>query len=139
MARKQTAVKKIESAKKSRPNIHAKTKSSKLKSSKNYFKKYKGQGRQIMSEDKEYQMIYHYYAKIGWKKKRGNGYINHYKKVEFISRADSLEQMNTSAEFIMQIMHSNGLTGSKISDFRVIEIIKRQEISNSFYYRKENN
>ncbi len=77
--------------------------------------------------------------KIGWKKKRGNGYINHYKKVEFISRADSLEQMNTSAEFIMQIMHSNGLTGSKISDFRVIEIIKRQEISNSFYYRKENN
>ena len=44
MARKQTAVKKIESAKKSRPNIHAKTKSSKLKSSKNYFKKYKGQG-----------------------------------------------------------------------------------------------
>jgi hypothetical protein len=29
----------------SRPNIHSKTKSSKLKSSKNYQKKYKGQGR----------------------------------------------------------------------------------------------
>jgi hypothetical protein len=29
----------------SRPNIHSKTKSSKLKSSKNYKKKYRGQGR----------------------------------------------------------------------------------------------
>ena len=29
----------------SRPGIHSKTKSSKLKSSKNYQKKYKGQGR----------------------------------------------------------------------------------------------
>ena len=81
-------------------------------------------------------MIYHYYAKIGWKKKRGNGYINSYKKVEFVSRAESLEQMNSCAEFIMQIMHSNGLTGSKIHDFRVMEIIKQEEISQSFYYKK---
>lgn len=29
----------------SRPNVHAKSKSSKLKSSKNYLKKYKGQGK----------------------------------------------------------------------------------------------
>ena len=29
----------------SRPNIHSKTKSSKLKSSKNYQKKYRGQGK----------------------------------------------------------------------------------------------
>jgi len=87
-------------------------------------------------QPQEGQMIYHYYAKIGWKKKRGNGYINSYKKVEFVSRAESLEQMNSSAEFIMQIMHSNGLTGSKIHDFRVMEIIKQEEISESFYYKK---
>jgi hypothetical protein len=47
--------------------------------------------------------------------------------------------MNSSAEFIMQIMHSNGLTGSKIHDFRVMEIIKREEISRSFYYNEEDN
>jgi hypothetical protein len=40
-----SSVKKIEHGKVSRPNIHAKTKSSKLKKSKNYLKKYKGQGR----------------------------------------------------------------------------------------------
>jgi hypothetical protein len=34
----------IEKPKKKRPGIHAKSKSSKLKSSKNYLKKYKGQG-----------------------------------------------------------------------------------------------
>ncbi len=33
------------SIKNNRPNIHAKSKSSKLKSSKNYLKKYKGQGK----------------------------------------------------------------------------------------------
>jgi len=40
-----SSVKKIEHGKVSRPNIHSKTKSSKMKSSKNYLKKYKGQGR----------------------------------------------------------------------------------------------
>jgi len=34
-----------EKKKKSRPGIHAKSKTSKLKSSKNYKKKYRGQGR----------------------------------------------------------------------------------------------
>ena len=41
-------------------------------------------------EENQGQMIYHYYAKIGWKKKRGNGYINSYKNVEFVSRADAV-------------------------------------------------
>jgi hypothetical protein len=36
---------KIEKKKVSRPGVHAKTKTSILKSSKNYTKKYKGQGR----------------------------------------------------------------------------------------------
>jgi hypothetical protein len=45
MARKQTVTLRIDQSKKSRPNVHAKSKTSKLKSSKNYRKKYKGQGR----------------------------------------------------------------------------------------------
>ena len=35
----------IEKSRKKRPGIHAKSKSSNLKTSKNYVKKYKGQGR----------------------------------------------------------------------------------------------
>ena len=42
---KQTTTNKLEKPKVSRPNVHAKTKFSKLKTSKNYRKKYKGQGR----------------------------------------------------------------------------------------------
>ena len=45
MAKKQTTLIKIEKPKTSRPNIHAKTKSSNQKSSKHYKKKYRGQGR----------------------------------------------------------------------------------------------
>lgn len=45
MKKKGTAVvSKIEKPKVSRPGIHAKTKTSKLKGSKNYKKKYRGQG-----------------------------------------------------------------------------------------------
>jgi len=45
MAKKQTAVVKIIKVKKKRPNVHSKNSTSKLKSSKNYKKIYKGQGR----------------------------------------------------------------------------------------------
>lgn len=45
MAKIQTVVKKKEKKKVSRPGIHAKTKASKLKSSKNYKKLNKGQGK----------------------------------------------------------------------------------------------
>ena len=45
MAKVQTVAKKKDKKKVSRPGVHAKTKSSKLKSSKNYFKKNKGQGK----------------------------------------------------------------------------------------------
>ena len=40
----QTAVSKKETVKVTRPGVHAKTKASKLKSSKNYSKRYVGQG-----------------------------------------------------------------------------------------------
>lgn len=39
-----TVVKKVTTGKKGRKGVHAKSKTSKLKSSKNYKKKYKGQG-----------------------------------------------------------------------------------------------
>lgn len=45
MAKVNTTVVKKESRKVSRLGVHAKSKSSKLKTSKNYLKKYKGQGR----------------------------------------------------------------------------------------------
>lgn len=45
MARNRVISVKIEKPKVRRKGIHAKTKSSKLKSSKNYLKKYRGQGR----------------------------------------------------------------------------------------------
>ena len=44
MAKQQVNVYKLKS-KVRRPGIHAKTKTSSLKSSRNYFKKYRGQGR----------------------------------------------------------------------------------------------
>lgn len=45
MAKRQTTNLWVEKPKQRRPDVHAKTKTSKLKSSKNYKKKYKGQGR----------------------------------------------------------------------------------------------
>lgn len=45
MAKKQTEVSTKLDAKISRPNVHSKSKTSSLKSSKNYKKKYTGQGR----------------------------------------------------------------------------------------------
>ena len=45
MARRNILFVYLEKQKKRRPGVHAKTKSSKLKSSKNYLKRYKGQGR----------------------------------------------------------------------------------------------
>ena len=45
MAKVQSVVKKKEKAKVARPGVHAKTKASKLKSSKNYLKRYGGQGK----------------------------------------------------------------------------------------------
>ena len=83
------------------------------------------------------QMIYHYHARVAWKKKRGNGYINNYKDMEFVSRAESMEHMNKDVGFLMQLMVHNGLTGSSIVDVRIIEIYDRKEISRSFYYKED--
>ena len=45
MAKGQTTTQKLEKPKVSRPGVHAKSKTSKLKSSKNYKKLYSGQGK----------------------------------------------------------------------------------------------
>jgi len=45
MARRSITANYVKPAKRKRPGIHSKTKSSNLKGSKNYFKKYKGQGK----------------------------------------------------------------------------------------------
>jgi len=45
MAKVTNTVEKLKKAKVKRPGIHSKSKSSKLKSSKNYLKAYKGQGK----------------------------------------------------------------------------------------------
>ena len=45
MARRNFTFIYLEKPKKRRPGVHAKTKSSKCKSSKNYLKRYRGQGR----------------------------------------------------------------------------------------------
>lgn len=44
MAKITNSVQKVETPKVNRPGVHSKSKSSSLKTSKNYLKKYKGQG-----------------------------------------------------------------------------------------------
>jgi len=90
-----------------------------------------------MSEEQQGQMIYHYYGRLSWKKKRGNGYINNYKDIEFASRAESIEQMNSDVGFMMQLMVHQGLTANSISDVKIAEVYKREEISRSFYYKED--
>ena len=88
-----------------------------------------------MSEDG--QMIYHYHGRLAWKRKRGNGYTNNYKDIEFVSRAESMEHMNKDVGFLMQLMVYHGLTASSIVDVRITEVYERQEISRSFYYKED--
>lgn len=90
-----------------------------------------------MSEEQQGQMIYHYYGRLSWKRKRGNGYINNYKDIEFVSRAESIEQMNSDVGFMMQLMVHQGLTANSISDVKIAEVYKREEISRSFYYKED--
>jgi len=89
-------------------------------------------------EEKKGQMIYHYYGRLSWKKKRGNGYINNYKDIEFVSRAESIEQMNSDVGFMMQLMVHQGLTANSISDVKIAEVYKREEMGRSFHYKEDN-
>jgi len=81
------------------------------------------------------QMIYLIQIKVAYKTKRGNGYINNYRTMEFPTRMKSLEDMNASPEMIMKLMASLKLTSKKIYDFHVTEELYRKEISESFAHK----
>ena len=89
-------------------------------------------------EEPKGQMIYHYYGRLSWKRKRGNGYINHRKDIRFVSRAETIEQMNKDLFFMMQVMVEHGLTANSITDVKIEEVYKREEMSRSFYYKEDN-
>jgi hypothetical protein len=88
-------------------------------------------------EEPKGQMIYHYYGRLSWKRKRGNGYINHRKDIRFVSRAETIEQMNKDLFFMMQVMVEHGLTANSITDVKIEEVYKREEMSRSFYYKED--
>lgn len=83
------------------------------------------------------QMIYLVKIKVGYKTRRGNGYINTYRTMEIPTRMKSIEDMNSSPEMIFKMMASLGLTGKKIYDFYVVEEMYRKEISRSFAHKEK--
>ena len=92
--------------------------------------------------ESENQDIYHYKVKLSWKKRVGNGYSNVTKGTpqrpyEFVSRAKSLEDMNSNPYLMMQMMTHNGLANKKVYDFHVIEIYERKDLGKSFHYEEK--
>jgi len=88
------------------------------------------------------QNIYHYSARVTWQKRRGSGYINMFmgdesRPFQFISRSDGIEQLNGNPEIILQVMGHLGLVGSKIYNFKFVEVYEQKLISESFYYKEK--
>lgn len=86
----------------------------------------------LPADKEEGQMIYLVKIKVGYKVKKGNGYINNYRTIEIPTRMKTIEDINGSPEMIMKLMASLGLTSKKIYDFYVVEEQYRKEISRSF-------
>jgi len=84
----------------------------------------------------EGQMIYWVEVKVAYKVKKGNGYTNNYRTINFPTRLKSIDDMNRSPEMIMKIMGSLNLTGKKIEDFHIYEELYRKEISRSFAHKE---
>jgi hypothetical protein len=87
-------------------------------------------------------MIYLYKVQLAWKVTTGKSYVNHYKGTkerpyEFVSRAESIDDINRNPEIIYQMMLQNGLTGKKIKDFFIKECFEQRPISHSFVHKKE--
>lgn len=87
-------------------------------------------------QSQEGQVIYFVGLKLAYKIKRGNGYINNYRTIEIPTRMKSIQDINSSAEMIMNIMASLKLTGKKIYDFHVKEEYFRKEVSRSFAHKE---
>jgi hypothetical protein len=90
----------------------------------------------------EFQIIYLYRVQLAWKVTTGKSYVNHYKGTkerpyEFVSRAESIDDINRNPEIIYQMMLQNGLTGKKIKDFFIKECFEQRPISHSFAHKQE--
>ena len=85
----------------------------------------------------EGQIIYLVKVKVAYKIKRGNGYINNYREMNFPTRVKSIQDMNGNPDMIMRLMGSLGLKGKKVYDFYVMEELYRKEISKSFAHKEE--
>jgi hypothetical protein len=89
-----------------------------------------------IKDQEEGQMIYLVEVKVAYKVKRGNGYINNYRTMNFPTRMKSIDDINRNPEMIMKLMASLKLTGKKIEDFHVKEELYRKEISKSFAHKE---
>ena len=92
--------------------------------------------------ENQFQNIYLYKVQLTWKVTTGKSYVNHYKGTkerpyEFVSRAESIDDINRNPEIIYQMMLQNGLTGKKIKDFFIKECFEKKLISQSFAHKKE--
>lgn len=92
--------------------------------------------------ENQFQNIYLYKVQLTWKVTTGKSYVNHYKGTkdrpyEFVSRAESVDDINRNPEIIYQMMLQNGLTGKKIKDFFIKECFEKKLISQSFAHKKE--
>jgi hypothetical protein len=88
--------------------------------------------------NEEGQMIYFVKVKVAYKVKKGNGYVNHYRTMEFPTRMKTIDDINVNPEMVMKLMASLKLTGKKIYDFYVYEELYRKELSRSFTHKEEN-
>ena len=87
----------------------------------------------------EMASIYLLSLRVGWKKKRGNGYYNMYRgtaddPLQVVSRSLDVKELNENPILMGQIMQSLGLTGKTNVDFHVIEVFDSVDLGKSFHY-----
>ena len=93
-----------------------------------------------MSE--EMANIYQSKVRVGWRKKRGNGYFNVYRgtdsdPVTIVSRSGTADEMNKNPMLISQLMTTCGATGKSNYDFHVVEVFESVDLGKSFFYKKD--
>ena len=92
----------------------------------------------MTEEEKELgQMIYYVGIKLAYKVKKGNGYTNHYRTMDFPTRMENIDDMNSNPGMILKLMGALKLTGKKIYDFHVYEELYRKELSRSFTHKQK--
>ncbi len=92
----------------------------------------------MTEEEKELgQMIYYVGVKLAYKVKKGNGYINHYRTMDFPTRMENIDDMNSNPGMMLKLMGALKLTSKKIYDFHVYEELYRKELSRSFTHKQK--